>query len=808
MRTFPFNLPPLPNYPLSGSRSNFHDAFQNTPLLIEAEPGAGKSSLVPLWVLGDILSDQLIYVVQPRILSAKNVASRLSSLIQVSLGDLIGYQIPYERKVSEKTRLIVVTPGILLQHVMANPTLEGVCCVILDECHERSVNQDLAWVFLQEIQILRDDFKLVLMSATPDAALQQQIPNYLFSQGRCYPVSLEYHPSKHSSNQYPEKIADHLLRALRSHSKWQSETTLVFLPGWRDIEDCSQLIAQHFAAVKILRLHSRVPLVEQQKALDPDQGHRIILATNIAETSLTIADVTLVIDSGLVRRVDYEQRTGISRLRTSMISSASADQRRGRAGRVQAGHCIRLWSQDQPLAPADLPEIRATDYLPLALRIAHWGSPIDTLPWLEKPNVLAISFAQQQLRQMQLLNEECAITEAGKRVSELGTHPRIATFLISHNGQISRASLLLALALHFELQSDQGTEELIDQAKVELNTNRQWQHLQKRWLTNLKLEIADGIVAAEFVALAYSDRIGYLQDSGKYRLNSGISVAADLSSQWAVFPMVNSHSKGHFGIGVAVQLDAQAQRRLSQQQTHLVFKQQVWQLHDVWRMGGVVIDETFTPLKTNEIPSYLVDHIRQLWYEKGRTYFHWSDDASRLLQRARLLSALDLCELPPLDDVSLVSTFGKWLVPFINKSTQFDNLPWQQGLEFHLGYEALQKIKNLLPERIELPSGRSVNIVFNDEGTPMITAKLQEFFGCEQMVLGGGKIPLQIHLLSPNGSPAAITTNLQTFWQQGYPAVRKDLRGRYPRHPWPENPHEHEATALTKRKLAHRDKES
>ena len=752
-------------------------------------------------------AEQVIWIVQPRILSAKNVASRLSSLIRGTLGGLIGYQIPYDRKVSSHTRLVVMTPGILLQHVMANPSLEGVSCVILDECHERSVNQDLAWVFLQEIQILRDDFKLVLMSATPDAALRQQISNYLFSPGRCYPVTLEHHPSKLSLTQYPEKIADHLLRALRGYSDWKCETTLVFLPGWREIEDCTQSIAEQFPEIKIFRLHSRVPLAEQQKALDPEQGQRIILATNIAETSLTISDVTLVIDSGLVRRVDYEQRTGISRLRTSRISIASAEQRRGRAGRVQAGHCIRLWSQDQPLAPADLPEIRATDYLPLALRIAHWGSPVDTLLWLEKPNAFALSFAHQQLKQMQLLNGECAVTEMGKRVSELGTHPRIAAFLVFHNQQISRDSLLLALALHFELPSEQGVVELIEQAEMEFGSNRQWQHQRKRWLKSLNLEVTQGEIAASILARAYSDRIGYRQDSGKFRLNSGISVDARLSSVWAVFPMINTNPKGHFGIGIGVQLDANAQRQLSQQQIKLEFKQQLWQLHSVWRMGGVVIDEQFTPLDSADIPCHLTTHIQQLWQEKGRSYFRWDDDSTQLLQRARLLVSMDLCELPSVDDESLCAALEQWLTPFLVKSTQLDNIPWLQGLQFYLGYGALQIIAKLLPEKIELPSGRSVNIIFNGEGSPMITAKLQEFFGCEQLVLAGDKIPLQIHLLSPNGSPLAITTNLQTFWQQGYPDVRKEMRGRYPRHPWPQNPLEHEATALTKRRLAYRDKE-
>ncbi len=796
------NLDTLPTLPLTQLRDHFFNALQQTPLLLEAEPGAGKSTLAPLWVLANTIGEQQVWLIQPRVLAAQALAERLAELLHEKPGETVGYQVPYDSRMSNRTRLVLMTPGVLLQRLLQNPTLDNVACVMLDEIHERSANQDLAWAFLQEVQILRDDLQLVLMSATPDPALQQQISNRLFAPGRCYPVTLEYQPAKQLPNQFAEKTDEHLLRVLRNHSGWQQQTVLVFLPGWREIEDCAHAISRTFPAQKIFRLHSRVAAIEQHNALEPAQGPRIILATNIAETSLTIADVTLVIDSGLARRVDYEQRTGISRLRTSRISTASAEQRRGRAGRVQAGHCIRLWSQDQSLAAADLPEIRATDYLPLALRIVHWGSPAESLPWLEKPNALALAFAQQQLQQMQLVNEQGTITETGERVSELGTHPRIAAFLLLHQQYINRTSLLFALALHFELSAEQGFEELIERAEKELARNRQWQQQQKRWLKVLDMPVNVGDLAADLLARAFSDRIGYRQESGKYRLNSGISVESSLASQWAVLPIINTKPKSHSGVGVAVQLGADTQRQLSQQQTQLEFKQQRWQLHRVWRMGGVVIDEQLIPLDANEVPRYLTQHIQQLWQEKSNTYFRWSDNANRLLQRARLLADLNLCELPALDDIALCAALDQWLMPFLNSSTQLENLPWLQGLEFYLGYDTCQSISKLLPEKIELPSGRSVVVEFSSEGSAKVAAKLQEFFGCEQLQLAGGKIPLQIHLLSPNGSPLAITMNLQTFWQQAYPDVRKEMRGRYPRHPWPENPLEHEATALTKRKLA------
>lgn len=794
----------LPDLPLSALHDDFIAALANTPLLLEAEPGAGKSTLAPLWVLAQAPAGQQVWLVQPRVLAAQALAQRLAHLLGETPGQRVGYQVPYDSRMSGDTRLVLMTPGILLQHLLQNPTLDGVACVMLDEIHERSLNQDVAWAFLQEVKILRDDLQLVLMSATPDPALQQQITNRLFAPGRCFPVSTQYQPAKQNPNTYAEKVEEQLLRALLAHPQWQATTVLVFLPGWREIENCAGLIAQKFSLQKIFRLHSRVPSNEQTAALDPAQGPRLILATNIAETSLTIADVTLVIDSGLARRADYEQRTGITRLRTTRISMASAEQRRGRAGRVQAGHCIRLWSQDQPLAAADLPEIRATDYLPLALRIAHWGSPADSLPWLEAPNKLALNFAVQQLQKMNLLDTRAQITAEGKSVSALGTHPRIAAFLLLHEKTISESSLLLSLALHFELTAEQDFSALLDDAARELARNRQWQQQQKRWLGVLSLQKNVAELDPLLLAHAFNDRIGFKQESGRYRLNSGMSVEQQgkLEAQWAVFPLINTKPKSHSGVGIALQLSAEQQRQLSQAQTALVFKQQRWQEHTRWSMGGVVIDESWQIIPPGEIAQKLLEYIRTLIEAKGFDHLAWSDNARALLERARLVVAHQLCELPALDDETLIRNLPQWLLPFLNESTRLDQLPLQDALEFYLGFDHCKKIAQLLPSKIDLPSGRSITVEFASDGSVQISAKLQEFFGCEQLEFAAGKIPLKIHLLSPNGSPLAITTNLQTFWQQAYPEVRKEMRGRYPRHPWPDNPLEHEATSLTKRKLA------
>lgn len=801
-------LDQLPQLPLSHVRTQFMAALEATPLLLEAEPGAGKSTLAPLWVLAQVAAGEQVILVQPRILAAQALARRLAQLVGEEVGGLVGYQVPYDARTSSQTQLLVTTPGVLLQRLLNNPELEGVGCVMLDEIHERSLNQDLLWALLQEVQILRDDLQLVLMSATPDPKLQQQISQRLFAPGRCFAVGLSYYPSRQNPNGSPEKLDAQLLRALNSHGNWQSSCTLVFLPGWREIEACAQALASSHPGHKVFRLHSRVDNREQQSALDPAQGPRIILSTNIAETSLTIADVTLVVDSGLARRVDYEQRTGISRLRTARISMASAEQRRGRAGRVQAGECIRLWSPDQPLAAADLPEIRACDYLPLALRIAHWGSPAASLPWVEAPNRLALDFACQQLAAMGFIDSRGVITPAGKQVSELGCHPRVAALLIAHRQKLPKPMLQLALALHFEWEAGEDLDDWLASAARELSRNRQWQTQARRWLKTLDLNDVDAQLEPLLLATAFSDRIGYRQESGRYRLNSGISIEPQrgLASDWAVFPVINPRAKGHSGLGLAVNLTREQQRQLALCEQQLVFRQNQWQQQLLWRMGGVVIDEALEKIPADKLSVALCAHIQNQWRDKGLE--NWPAPARRLLQRARLVAQLQLLDLPDLTDTGLIDSLDDWLGGFLSAQSQMDSLPWRQALEFYLGYEACQKLGELLPEKVELPSGRAVIVEFSAEGLPQVSAKLQEFFGCEQLQFAGGKIPLKIHLLSPNGSPLAVTSNLQTFWQQGYPEVRKDMRGRYPRHPWPENPLEHEATALTKRKLALREQNS
>ncbi len=793
--------PNLPTLPLSDYHAEFINALGQGPLLLEAEPGAGKSTLAPLWALEAAPAGQQVWLVQPRILAARGVARRLAELCGERVGQTVGYQVPFDRQVSEKTRLVVMTPGIALQRLLADPELAGVATVMLDEVHERALDQDTAWAWLQEVAVLREDLALVLMSATPDPVLQQQVAQRLSAPGRCFPVSVDYLTPRQEARSLPERLEDHLMRALSGVADWQAQTVLVFLPGWRAIEDCAQALLRSAPSARVVRLHSRVPDAEQQQALDPASGPRVILATNIAETSLTIADVTLVVDSGQVRRSVFEQGTGISRLQTRRISQASAEQRRGRAGRVQAGQCIRLWSKEEALAPAEPPEVRSTDYVPLALRLAHWGSPVADLPWLEPPNPLALQRAQQQLVDWQLLDEAGRVTAQGEQVAGLGTHPRLARLLqesVESDEALPEGVLLLALVLHFEAlePSDQWQAT----ARATLSNNRFWQQQARRWQKALGASVsAPAELDPQLLADAFRDRIGHRQESGRYRLNSGISVAPDqpIDSEWAVFPDVMAQGKGHRGIGWPLTLSDAQLKQLSQPDSRLEYRSKGWVVITAWQMGGSVTAEDRMRLTGEALTEAVISDLRK----RGLGAYPWTDEASQLRQRARMAREAGLLELPALDDEALISTLEQWLAPYITDRLHPDRFPWVEALKFYLGYQSVQSLDALLPRQMRLPSGRTVPVDYPQTGAPTVNGKLQEFFGCERFELAEGRVPLQLHLTSPNGSPLAITADLASFWQGAYVEVRKQMRGRYPKHPWPEDPSSHPPTRLTKKRL-------
>ncbi|WLD57320.1 ATP-dependent helicase HrpB [Salinispirillum sp. LH 10-3-1] len=782
----------LADLPLYAHRAAFA-ADSGNPLLVEAEPGAGKSTLIPLWALDACPVEQQVWLIQPRILATRAVARRLASLHPQP--QTVGYQVPYERTVNEQTRLRVMTPGIFLQQLLHDPALSQVHTVILDEVHERSMQQDIAWAWLQELLVLRDDLRVILMTATPDPALRQQVTHRLHAVGRQFPVHTQWLPPNPN-----ERLSSQVVRALHQAKPDTDATILVFLPGWHDIEACHKTITQQFPTRQVVRLHSVVSSAEQQQAIDPASGPRIILSTNIAETSLTVPDVTWVIDSGQARFQQFEQSTGVSRLVTRQISQASADQRRGRAGRVQSGHCIRLWSESLSLAPAERPDILHSDAIPLALLLAHWGTDAALLNWPDRPSAMALQLAQKRLHSWGHVDERGKITALGKQVSALGTHPRIAAWLQQYRRIIPADALTLALALHFTPETGDDPAAWRAQADQQAQHHPHWQQQAKRWLKVLSLTVdRQAPWQPEHIAAVMRDRIGVQKSSGLYRLESGISVQGSqttMGSDWALFLSVQRRGEQHLGYAVPLSPSRQQQRAWSSPQHQLARTRHGWMQETQWLLGGRVVDTERHPVPDTELPNALLSVIAL----NPLTPESWDSKAKTLLARARLAASKAILALPPVDNESLHQRLADWLLPFLNADTQLDKLPWYEGLKFYLGQDGVHQLRRLLPDEVTLPSGRQAKVDYNGE-QPMVAGKLQEFFGAKTMTLADGRLPLTLHLLSPAGRPLAITADLGSFWANSYPSVRKEMRGRYPRHPWPVHPDQHIATHKTKRAL-------
>lgn len=774
----------LARLPLWNRQSAFLELLDQSPLLIDAEPGAGKSTLIPLWALEAGDPAQQVWLIQPRILAARAVASRLAMLVDSPLGEGVGYQVPFDRRLSHNTRLQVMTPGIFLQRLLADPGLNGVQTVILDEVHERTVDIDLAWVWLQECQILRDDLNLVVMTATPDPRIRTQVNQRLHAPGRPFPVTTRY-----QAPNARETLADQVYRALQTEAS-ERQTVLVFLPGWASIQACHHKLEAQHETRPLFRLHSRVEPEEQRLALDPASGPRIILATNIAETSLTVPDVTLVIDTGLVRTPRLDQVTGVTRLKTERISQASADQRRGRAGRVQAGTYVLLQPESDRLPLSERAEITRCDALPLALRLAHWGSPTTQLNWPDPPSPLALERAQNQLSDWGMLDNAGRITDRGRQVSALGTHPRVARLLQlqadTAAGVLTEPALVMALAIHFDLPLD-GEQNWQEEAIRHSRQTRHWQIQGNRWLKTLGLTVQDGELCAQSVAAAFPDRIGHRQSTGRYRLTTGDSVMphTPMTETWACFPVLEMQGDTLTGLGLAVELTEAQKKDLSVRTTELIHDRSGW--HDLsrWCLGDQVIATERCVLPASEVPDRLASHLSH------RPLFHypWNNKARSLLHRARLARQLNLVEdLPELTEEALQAQLDEWLMPFLHAGVRPDDLPWHEGLRWYIGHSRVDLIERLLPTHLTLASGRTCNLDYEGDHAPSVSARLQDYLGMSDLTLGKGMVRVTARLLSPAQRPLAVTADLKSFWQNVYPEVRKEMRGRYPKHHWPEDP--------------------
>jgi ATP-dependent helicase HrpB len=815
--------------------------------VLQAEPGAGKTTRVPLALLDEPwLADRRILMLEPRRLAASNAARYMAAGLGEQVGGTVGYSIRFERHVSRHTRIEVVTEGLLARRLQGDPYLEGVGLVIFDEFHERNLHSDLALALCRDVQLgLRDDLKLLVMSATldgePIARLLGDAP-LLSSRGRSFPVTVRY-LDKPPAGRPAEFTAAAVARA------WPATEgdLLVFLPGVGDIQRCRELLAADSSMNEALvcPLYADLPYAEQERALTPATQRKVVLATNIAETSLTIEGVQVVIDSGYMRQPRFDSGSGLQHLQTVRISVANAVQRAGRAGRLGPGECLRLWTEGEQgaLLPFAPPEIRSADLAPLALDLARWGvTDPAQLAWLDPPPATAIAQGRALLRLLGALNERGRITPYGEGMAALPVHPRLAALLLTAKvrQQLPLACVLVALLserdpLRQQRRASHRSDcDLLERLEVlaawrdkrRLTTSfdagacRAIERTARYWRKHFALPEGSATVApaakelSPLLAAAYPDRIGRLRQGGdgRYLLSGGQggklsprSGVGEVELLVAVNMSGGKNGDGQIHAACTIQggvLEELFVDRLAwQRQVHWDRERQRVVACEVRLLGALPLAERPAAAKAEEILPALFEGLRLL----GLDTLGWSRAARALQQRVQCVAAaFPEQEWPDFSDETLLATLESWLAPFASKLrsredlSRFDPL---SALSACLSWPQLQLLDEEAPTHLPVPSGRRVALDYSAEGPPVLAVKLQELFGlADTPRIAAGRVPVLIHLLSPARRPLAVTQDLASFWNNVYPEVKKELAGRYPKHPWPIDPWQAPATPSVKHK--------
>jgi ATP-dependent helicase HrpB len=795
--------------------------------VLEAPPGAGKTTRVPLALLSaPWLEGRSIVMLEPRRLAASNAARFMARLLGEKVGQTVGYAIRYERKVSRATRIEVVTEGILTRRLQTDPELNGVGLVIFDEFHERNLNSDLALALCRDAQLgLRDDLKILVMSATLDAGpvahLLGDCPR-ISSQGRAFPVSVRY------LGQEPQgRVGDYVPAAVRRALSESSGDVLVFLPGAAEIRRCASALSDLEAEVDIRPLYGDLPFAEQERAILPGPRRKVVLSTNIAETSLTIDGVAVVIDAGFERRPRFDAARGMTTLETVRISVASAAQRTGRAGRLGPGVCYRLWTEGTQgtLLPFTPPEIRGADLAPLALELARWGvQDVGQLAWLDPPPAGHLAGAQALLRLLGALDERGKLTPLGAEMASLPAHPRLARLLLAarKNGSAGLGADLAALLGERNPGGGDGpsqasASDLLDRLERLRHRGGEAAARAARYFRE-KLGVTgaepapDAAGVGRLLAVAYPDRIGREREpgSGRYLLSAGFGArlapcSAVKNGEWLVAVEVVAKPGGEGEIRLASRISRETVEELFgktlEWQRELDWDERIGRVvaREVRRLGALLLQERPASATETDVVPALLAVIRR----KGLDLLDWSPAARQLRARGQLLAAHRL-GWPDLSDGALLATAETWLAPHLAGVTSLaalrrvDLCAALQGL---FGWQRQQELARLAPERLEVPSGSHIRLDYEASDDPVLACKLQELFGlAETPRVAGGAVPVLIHLLSPAGRPLAVTRDLRSFWDSVYPEVKKEMKGRYPRHPWPDDPWNAVATRHIKRR--------
>lgn len=792
-------------------------------VVLSAPPGAGKSTYLPLYLLKQpVFANKRILLLEPRRLAARAIAGYLAAQLGETVGETVGYQIRQESKFSGNTRLLIVTEGILTRKIQQDPELKTVDLLIFDEFHERSLHADLGLALALEVQQLNERLKILVMSATLDSsalAAYLQAP-VLQSQGRSYPVSVHYQPPG------KEPIAVQCARqALQAFYQHQS-SVLVFLPGQAEITQAADWLAGQALPVhlKVLPLLGSMTLAAQQAAIaaPPTGEFKIVLATNLAETSLTIEGINVVVDSGLARRASYQPRSGISRLDTIAISQAAATQRAGRAGRLAAGYCYRLdtaeqWQRRQAFEPA---EVELAELTALRLEIAVWGCQPTDLHWLTLPNTANLAAATALLQQLQVLDQQGQLTGYGRTLYQFGTDIRLASMLqhamtleSAYPGVLWLAVLLAALLEDGALSQEDLYQQLSRLHSRHSHFSRQYQQAQQL-AKRLACKPAHSL-ALEWVPVlllrAYPDRLAQRRGQGYLLANgAGASLAAEHPLQQQAYLVV-----------LTIQQQQQQNRiqqavAIRQEEVLADWPELPWQDVTGWdeKQAGFYSEQQrhFGQIVLQRRPATLqltAAEKQQAWLsyigKRGLAVLPFSEACRQLQQRLALLRQYQYAECPDLSDAALLANLTDWLGPYLgelNKASQLLQLPLYQLLWQQVSFKQQQQLKQLLPDYWQAPTGSKLAIDYSLPGGPGFSVRVQEMYGqlTSPSVLDG-QLPLTITLLSPGRQPLQITRDLASFWQQSWQDVKKEMKGRYPKHYWPDDPAQALPTTKTKKAM-------
>ncbi|MFY0692243.1 MAG: ATP-dependent helicase HrpB [Paracoccaceae bacterium] len=826
------------NLPIEDVLDDVIGALRDTgTCVLQAPPGAGKTTRVPLALLeaglhGAGSNGGRIVMLEPRRLAARAAAERMAATLGEAAGETVGYRIRGEAKVSKATRIEVVTEGILTRMLQSEADLPGIGTVIFDEFHERSLNADLGLALTWESRAaLREDLNVLVMSATldagPVAALLDDAP-VVTSDGRAFPVETRWRDTpRQRAARLETDVADTVLRALEETKaeETQGQETeggvLVFLPGEAEIRRCAAALESRLPKGAVLRpLYGALPFKAQQAAIRPEQGARkIVLATAIAETSLTIQDISVVVDAGLARRARFDPGSGMSRLVTEKVSRAEAAQRRGRAGRVRAGLCYRLWSRaEEGALPAFPPaEIEAADLTGFALELAAWGAEPDDLALLTQPPEGAYAEARALLGLLGALDAQGRITAHGRALAAMPLHPRLAHMLA---GCDRDAALLAALLADRDPLPRGAGSDLAARIKALKGRGAGGAHGAHRpALERIRAEAkrlarhckGPARSLGEMAALAYPDRIGLRRPGGdaRYILSGGKGAVIDADDSLAGQRLI-----------VAADLDGDARearvRRaapLSEAELRGLYPDRIlWENSCHWSrrnrrvearrrecLGALVLaDQIWKDAPAEALGAALIEGIRDL----GLGCLDWSKQASFLRARVRYLADQGAA-MPDWSDAGLLATLETWLGPYLAGKRSAEDLRGvnlAEALRASLDWDTQQALDRMAPASFTTPLGRALALDYAAD-VPELSVRLQEMFGVTtHPVVGPNRVPLRIALLSPAQRPVQVTTDLPGFWASSYADVRKDMRGRYPRHHWPEDPTVAEPTLRAKRR--------